>query len=140
MGKQLKKQGRTLSIKRPTTPAEHSPEVVPVSTTAPATGGIHLASATTESDPFRKSITDAGYIILEENDYGAVVRLDKGKPTFIPKTSQGFDPSEKTVRNTVILPQHINTAMKVRTARMGVSTTQYLIQLVLADLRKNEDL
>ena len=139
----LKKQGRSLSIKRPATPTETteanqtSASIHPSPT---ATGGINLASAEVESDPFRKSLMNAGYIILEENEYGAVVRMDKGKPTFIPKTKKGFDPNEKEVRNSVVLPEHVDTAMKVYAAKMRMSTTQYLTQLIIADLRKNEDL
>lgn len=137
----LKKQGRTLSIKRPSTPTE---EVIQATAsnhaTTTATGGINLASAEIETDPFRKSLTDAGYIILEENEYGAVVRMDKGKPTFIPKTKKGFDPNEKEVRNSVVLPEHIDTAMKVYAAKMRMSTTQYLTQLIVENLRKNENL
>lgn len=140
----LKKQGRALSIKRPATPTEPLAEANQTSAsihpTPTATGGINLASAEVESDPFRKSLTNAGYIILEENEYGAVVRMDKGKPTFIPKTKKGFDPNEKEVRNSVVLPEHVDTAMKVYSAKMRMSTTQYLTQLIIADLRKNEDL
>lgn len=140
----LKKQGRKLSIKRPSAPTEATSEaIVTKASIAPqtaTTGGINLASATVETDPFRKSVTDAGYIILEENEYGVVVRMDKGKPTFIPKTKQGFDPNEKEVRNSVVLPEHVDTAMKVYAAKMRMSTTQYLTQLIIADLRKNEDL
>ena len=144
MGTQpLSKKGRPLSIKRPASPTEQ-PEAVQASVsnnpTPAATGGINLASANIETDPFRKSITDAGYIILEENEYGAVVRLDKGKPTFIAKTKKGFDPNEKEVRSSVVLPEHIDTAMKVYAAKMRMSTTQYLTQLIIADLRRNEDL
>lgn len=144
MGTQpLSKKGRPLSIKRPAAPTEQ-PEAVQASAstnpTPAATGGINLASANVETDPFRKSITDAGYIILEENEYGAVVRLDKGKPTFIAKTKKGFDPNEKEVRSSVVLPEHVDTAMKVYAAKMRMSTTQYLTQLIIADLRRNEDL
>lgn len=144
MGTQpLPKKGRSLSIKRPTAPTEQ-PEAVQASIstnpTPAATGGINLASANVETDPFRKSITDAGYIILDMNEYGAVARLDKGKPTFIAKTKKGFDPNEKEVRSSVVLPEHIDTAMKVYAAKMRMSTTQYLTQLIIADLRKNEDL
>lgn len=140
----LKKQGRALSIKRPAAPTETSAEAIQASAnihpTPTATGGINLASAEVESDPFRKSLINAGYIIIEENEYGAVVRMDKGKPTFIPKTKKGFDPNEKEVRNSVVLPEHVDTAMKVYAAKMRMSTTQYLTQLIIADLRKNEDL
>lgn len=142
----LKKQGRTLSIKRPTTPTEPLAEVNQTSATiqptptATATGGVNLASAEVETDPFRKSLNNAGYTVLEENEYGAVARMDKGKPTFIPKTKHGFDPNEKEIRNCVVLPEHIDTAMKVHAAKMRMSTTQYLTQLIIADLRKNEDL
>lgn len=139
----LKKQGRSLSIKRPTTPtetAEVNQTSASIHPSPTATGGINLASAEVESDPFRKSLMNAGYIIIEENEYGAVVRMDKGKPTFIPKTKKGFDPNEKEVRNSVVLPEHVDTAMKVYAAKMRMSTTQYLTQLIIADLRKNEDL
>lgn len=138
----LKKQGRALSIKRPSTPTETLTEATQTSASihsnSTATGGINLASAEVETDPFRKSLTDAGYIILEENEYGAVVRMDKGKPTFIPKTKKGFNPNEKEVRSSVVLPEHVDTAMKVYAAKMRMSTTQYLTQLIIADLRKNE--
>ena len=140
----LKKQGRTLSIKRPSAPSESTleatsaPMSTPQSTTA--TGGIHLASAVTETDPFRKSLTEAGYSILEENEYGAVVRLEKGKPTFVAKTKHGFDANEKTVRNTVVLPEHIDTVLKVYAAKNRMSATQYITQLIVEDLRIKEDL
>lgn len=139
----LKKQGRSLSIKRPATPTEMTESIqisASIHTSPTATGGINLASAEIDTDPFRKSLISAGYIILDENEYGAVVRLDKGKPTFIPKTKQGFDPNEKEVRNSVLLPEHVDTAMKVYAAKMRMSTTQYLTQLIIADLRKNENI
>ena len=123
-----------LSIKRVSaTPTEQAaPEQAAVvnNPMPTSTGGIHLASAPTETDPFRKSLTDAGYIILDENEYGCVCRLEKGKPTFIPKTKQGFRPDEKEVRMSVIIPEHLDTAVKVNTARLRISTTQYLMQLI----------
>lgn len=147
MGNQpLSKKGRPLSIKRPNSPTEPTTEAVhaPASTSpiqaAAATGGITLASANVETDPFRKSITDAGYIILDENEYGVVARMDKGKPTFIPKTKQGFDKDEKEVRCSTVIPEHIDTALKVRAAKLRMSTAQYLTQLIVADLRIYEDL
>lgn len=139
------RMGRPLSIKRTPTSApaeqpvqEHITPITP--SVQPSTGGIHLASATTESDPFRKSLIDAGYIILEENDYGCVCRFEKGKPTFIPKTKQGFNPNEKEIRISVTLPEHVDTAVKVNAARLRITTSQYLAQLIIADLRKSEDL
>lgn len=141
---ELKKKGRSLSIKRTPISTETPSEVVQSSAspqpTVSATGGIHLASAETESDPFRKSLFDAGYSILEENEYGAVVRMEKGKPTFVPKTKKGFDPNENTVRNTVVLPEHIDIAMKVYAAKNRMSATQYITQLIVADLRIKENL
>ncbi len=147
MGTQpLSKKGRSLSIKRPTSPTETTAEAAHASGSnspiqAPtATGSITLASANVETDPFRKSISDAGYFILKENEYGIVARMDKGKSTFIPKTKQGFDPNEKEVRCSTVIPEHIDTALKVRAAKMRMSTTQYLTQLIVADLRIYEDL
>lgn len=140
MKKEIRKGGM-LSIKRASTEAateQAAPEQAAVTNSMPtSTGGIHLASAPTETDPFRKSLTDAGYIILDENEYGCVCRLEKGKPTFIPKTKQGFNPNEKEVRMSIIVPEHLDTAVKVNTARLRISATQYLMQLILEDLRKN---
>lgn len=136
MEKQLRKGGK-LSIKRSTAPAEQpvSEQAIIQSTTQP-TGSINLASAPTETDPFRKSVTDAGYNILEENEYGVIARMDKGKPSFIPKTNHGFDPNEKQCRNTIVIAEHIDTALKVHAAKTRVNVTQYLTQLLVADLRK----
>lgn len=143
MKKEVRK-GNSLSIKRTATPAEtlneQTPQVAPSTPSASATGGITLASGSTETDPFRKSLTEAGYIILEENEYGIVARQDKGKPTFIPRTKHGFDPNENTVRNSLVLPEHMDIAMKVHAARNRMSVTQYITQLIVADLRKNSDL
>lgn len=141
MKKELRTGGGMLSIKRtPTEQVEQEQPATKAPVTSSSTGGIHLASAPTETDPFRKSLTDAGYIILDENEYGCLCRFKQGKPTFIPKTNQEFNPNEKEVRMTVLLPEHLNTAVKVNTARLRISTTQYVMQLILADLRKNGDI
>ena len=137
------RKGRPLSIKRTLTPTSESAPTqeqaaTPVITPSlpSATGGIALASSNTDNDPFRKSVTEAGYIILEENEYGVIARPDKGKPSFIPRTSHGFDPNEKECRNTIILAEHIDTAMKVHAAKTRMNITQYLTQLLVSDLKK----
>lgn len=141
MKKELRTGGGMLSIKRTSTeqPVQEQ-SATKASVASSSTGEIHLASAPTETDPFRKSLTDAGYIILEENEYGCLCRFKQGKPTFIPKTNQEFNPNEKEVRMTVLLPEHLDTAVKVNTARLRISATQYIMQLILADLRKNGDI
>lgn len=150
MGTPKKTSRKNVSIKRPSIPNEAMTETAsvanpstpttPIAPIPSATGGINMASTFVETDPFRKSVIDAGYAIQEENEYGVVVRMEKGKPTFIPRTQKGFDPSERTVRCTVVVPEHIDIAMKVHTAKNRMSASQYIIQLIVADLRKNGDL
>ena len=139
----LKKTSRGLTIKRPSAPSENIKEtpVTPTQTTpSTSTGAISLASAPVETDAFRKSVIEAGYTIQEENEYGVVVRMEKGKPTFIPRTNKGFDPNERTVRSTVVIPEHIDIALKVYAAKNRMTASQYITQLIVADLRKYEDL
>ena len=142
----LKKKGRTLSIKRPSNSSESTQDKDtiqnPISTPSmpnTATGGITLASSPVETDPFKKRITDAGYAILEENDYGVIARQEKGRATFIPKTKHGFDPNEKSVRYTLVLPEHIDMALKIHAAKSRTNAQHYILQLIIADLQQREE-
>jgi hypothetical protein len=116
------------------TATENKPAVKPQ---ASATGSITLASATRidESDPMKAELLRKGYIIVSENEYGCVVRQAKGKPTFMAKTKEGYKEGDK--RNTLILPDSIDRAMKMRVASTGCSVMQYLTQLVMQDLKAN---
>lgn len=97
--------------------------------------GIILASAAQETDPFKIELREKGYTILSENEYGVTVRKTMGKPTFMPRTSNGYFEEEKP--NNVRLPESINTAMKMRVASLGINAQQYIAQLIMKDLRDN---
>jgi hypothetical protein len=109
----------------------------PVARTESATGGIALASASvvTEKDPAKAELIQQGYIIVAENEYGVIVRQAKGKPTFMAKTKDGY--ADATKRNTLLLPDSIDRAMKMRVASMGINVIQYLTQLVMKDLKEH---
>lgn len=98
--------------------------------------GIILASATQETDPFKIELNQKGYSILSENEYGVTVRKTLGKPTFMPRTRNGYFEEEKP--NNVRLPESINTAMKMRVAGMRINSQQYITQLIMKDLREND--
>lgn len=98
--------------------------------------GIILASATQETDPFKIELSQKGYTILSENEYGVTARKTLGKPTFMPRTRNGYFEEEKP--NNVRLPESINTAMKMRVAGMGINFQQYITQLIMKDLRDND--
>lgn len=97
--------------------------------------GIILASAAQETDPFKIELSQKGYTILSENEYGVTVRKTLGKPTFMPRTPKGYFEDEKP--NNVRLPESINTAMKMRVVGMGINSQQYITQLIMKDLREN---
>jgi aminoglycoside/choline kinase family phosphotransferase len=108
----------------------------PIKSAPSATGSITLASAhVEEKDPMKAALIHKGYILIAENEYGVVVRQAKGKPTFLAKTKEGYKEGDK--RNTLVLPDAIDRAMKMRVASTGSSVMQYLTQLVMRDLNEN---
>jgi hypothetical protein len=118
----------------PTEPAKET--MRPIKAVESQTGSITLASARVEeSDPMKAELMRKGYILVAENDYGCVVRQAKGKPTFMARTKEGYKEADK--RNTLILPDSIDRAMKMRVAATGSSVMQYLTQLVMRDLKEN---
>lgn len=98
------------------------------------TGGIALASAASETDPFKLDLLSHGYTIISEDEYGVVARQEKGKSIFMAKGNKGY--LEPSKRNTVFLPESITTAMKICVASMNVTVSQYLTQLVMKDLKE----
>lgn len=105
-----------------------------ISTTKPR--GITLASnSNTETDPFKIEVIHKGYKILSENEFGLTVQKSKGKPSFLARTSNGYFEIEKPA--TLLLPESINTAMKVHIASLKINGQQYLTQLIMKDLREN---
>ena len=114
-----------------------APKVVPTKEQheQPAqTGAISLASA--EKDPKVLSLIEEGYTIMDKNEYGALVRQDKGKSTFFPLTENGYEKPD--TRSTIVLPKSVDIKMKIKIAKKGITLVQYLTQLVLEDLRKEE--
>lgn len=100
------------------------------------TGGIVLASAIdSEKDPLKVELEQKGYIILSENEYGVIARKSKGKPTFLARTSKGYFENEKP--NSLLLPESINTAMKIHAVNKGINAQQYIVQLIMKDLKEN---
>lgn len=107
----------------------------PQSPPTPSTGGIALASAETEKDPFKLELKEHGYIILQENEFGVIARKTIGKPTFLPLTKDGYL-SQKD-KKSFMLPTSPVVAMKVRAANLNITIDQYVTQLIMKDLKEN---
>lgn len=104
-------------------------------TSGTQTQGIILASAQeSDSDPHKAELRQKGYSILSENEYGVIVRKAQGKPTFMARTANGYFETGKP--SNIFLPESINTAMKKHIAG-SITAQQYIIQLVMKDLREN---
>lgn len=97
--------------------------------------GITLASTSTqETDPLKLEISKRGYKIISENEYGVKVQKSQGKPSFLARTTNGYFEPEKPT--TLLLPESLNTSMKVHIAGLNINAQQYLTQLVMKDLRE----
>lgn len=97
--------------------------------------GITLASTSTqETDPLKLEISKRGYKIISENEYGVKVQKSQGKPSFLARTVNGYFEPEKPT--TLLLPESLNTTMKVHIAGLNINAQQYLTQLVMKDLRE----
>lgn len=97
--------------------------------------GITLASTSTqETDPLKLEISKRGYKIISENEYGVKVQKSQGKPSFLARTANGYFEPEKPT--TLLLPESLNTSMKVHIAGLNINAQQYLTQLVMKDLRE----
>lgn len=96
---------------------------------------ITLASnSVTESDPLKLEIGKRGYKIISENEYGVKVQKSQGKPSFLARTVNGYFEPEKPT--TLLLPESLNTTMKVHIAGLNINAQQYLTQLIMKDLRE----
>ena len=125
---------RVVSISRKPKKEEDNSEHI--RNTPSPTGGIVLASAKdSEKDPLKAELSQKGYIILSENEYGVIARNSKGKPTFLARTSKGYFENEKP--SSLLLPESINTAMKIHVASKGINAQQYIVQLIMKDLKEN---
>lgn len=100
-----------------------------------STSGIILASTQeSDDDPYKAELRQKGYSILSENEYGVLARKAQGKPTFMARTANGYFEIEKP--SNILLPESINTAMKKHIAG-NITAQQYIIQLIMKDLREN---
>lgn len=107
------------------------------STNQSGTGGICLASTKeSEKDPFKVELDENGYRIISENEYGVIVQKAKGKPTFMARTTNGY--LELGKPSTIFLPESINIAMKKCVADKCINAQQYILQLIIKDLREND--
>lgn len=145
----MKKEQRQVVIQRPkaTVPSitqEEQNEAQPKAAskaqskqtlTPSPTGSIALASAEVEQDPFKKNLINSGYSIIYEDEYGVIARQDKGKPVFMARTKNGY--SKPANRNSVLLPDELDTAMKVRAASLRLNTSDYISRLIIDDLKSN---
>ena len=101
------------------------------------TSGIILASdQKLETDPFKVELEQKGYIILSENEHGVCARKAQGKPTFLARTVNGYLEREKPC--SLYLPESINTAMKVHIANKKMNAQEYILQLIMKDLKENK--
>lgn len=99
------------------------------------TQGIILASAQeSDSDPYKAELRQKGYSILSENEYGVIARKAQGKPTFMARTANGYFETGKP--SNIFLPESINIAMKKHIAG-SITAQQYIIQLIMKDLKEN---
>lgn len=130
------KEKRVISIRRKKDVEEqNSPQQV-INSSPKNTGIILASSQEQETDPFKVELLQKGYSIISENEFGVTVRKAIGKPTFIPRTKNGY--FEKGKPNNLRLPESINTAMKMHIANLGINAQQYFIQLIMKDLREND--
>lgn len=124
---------KDISLKRNRGTGTAPEQKAQVATASP--NGITLASnSTTETDPFKLELSKRGYKIISENEYGVKVQKSQGKPSFLARTVNGYFEPEKPT--TLMLPESINTAMKVHIAGLNMNAQQYLTQLVMKDLRE----
>lgn len=124
---------KDISLKRNRGTGTAPEQKAQVATASP--NGITLASnSTTETDPLKLELSKRGYKIISENEYGVKVQKSQGKPSFLARTVNGYFEPEKPT--TLMLPESINTAMKVHIAGLNMNAQQYLTQLVMKDLRE----
>lgn len=122
-----------ISIKRNRGTGTTSEQKTQLVATSPS--GITLASnSATETDPLKLEISKRGYKIISENEYGVKVQKSQGKPSFLARTVNGYFEPEKPT--TLLLPESLNTTMKVHIAGLNINAQQYLTQLVMKDLRE----